>query len=360
VRDWREGKGALKKEGFGKTADGQSVDLYTLTTRSGVEVRITNYGAIVVSLKAPDRNGRLGDVVLGFETLDGYLRERQYFGAIIGRFANRISKATFTLDGTRYALAANDGENHLHGGTKGFDKVVWKARPLDVKDGVALDLTYRSPDGEEGYPGSLSVQVVYTLTHNDELRIDYSATTDKDTVVNLTHHSYFNLSGQPDKDILDHQVMINADRFTPVDSGLIPSGELRSVEGTPFDFIRLTRIGAGIDGDDEQLRFAVGYDHNFVLNGRTGALRLAAKVFEPTTGRVMEVWTTEPGLQFYSGNLLDGSIKGKGGILYGQRSGFCLEAQHFPDSPNNPNFPSTVLRRGDRFHTTTLYRFLTE
>lgn len=350
----------MKKESFGKTADGQNVDLYTLTNRGGVEASIINYGGILVSLKVPDRNGRLDDVVLGFDTLDGYLKGHPYFGAIIGRFGNRIAKASFTLNGARYNLTANDGENHLHGGVKGFDKVVWDATPLDVKDGGAIQLTYRSLDGEEGYPGDLSAQVVYTLTDKDELKIDYSATTAKDTVVNLTHHSYFNLSGQGDGDILSHRLMINADRFTPVDAALIPSGELRGVKGTPFDFLHLTAVGARINQDDEQLRFGRGYDHNFVLNGEMGALRQAAKVFEPATGRVMEVWTTEPGLQFYSGNFLDGSITGKGGRVYNHRTGLSLETQHFPDSPNQPDFPSTVLKKGSRYHTTTIYKFSTE
>ncbi|HKY03935.1 MAG TPA: aldose epimerase family protein, partial [Blastocatellia bacterium] len=306
----------MKKESFGKTADGQSVELYTLTNPNGVEARIINYGGIVVSLKVPDRNGKLDDVVLGFDTLDDYLKDRSYFGAIIGRYGNRIGKARFAINGVEYKLARNNGENHLHGGIKGFDKVVWNSRPLGVKNGVALELTHRSLDGEEGYPGNLSVRVVYTLTNNNELKIDYSATTDKDTIVNLTHHSYFNLAGRGDGDVLKHQLMINADRFTPVDAGLIPTGELRAVRGTPFDFTRMTAIGARISQGDEQLRFGRGYDHNFVLNGKEGALRQAAKVFEPTSGRVMEVWTTEPGLQFYSGNFLDGSVKGKGGRAY--------------------------------------------
>jgi aldose 1-epimerase len=353
-------KATMKKESFGKTADGQSVNLYTLTNRDGVEAKVTNYGGIVVSLKTRDRNGKLDDVVLGFDTLDGYLKGNPYFGAIIGRYGNRIAEARFTLKGTRYELTANDGENHLHGGINGFHKVVWEANPIEAKDGVALELAYLSADGEEGYPGNLSVQAIYTLTDNGELKIDYSATTDEDTIINLTHHSYFNLSGQGNGDILKHEAMINADCFTPINSRLIPTGELRNTNGTPFDFTRTTAIGMRINQDDEQLRFAKGYDHNFVLNGKVGALRQAAKVFEPTTGRVMEVWTTEPGLQFYSGNFLDGSITGKGGRVYNHRCGFCLEAQHFPDSPNKPAFPSTVLKKGSRYHTTTTYKFSTD
>ena len=347
---------SVKKEDFGK-ADGQSVALYTLTNRNGVEAKITPYGGIVVSLKVPDRNGKLGDVVLGFDNLDSYLKGNDpYLGALIGRYGNRIGNGRFTLNGVEYKLATNNGPNHLHGGIKGFDKVVWNAQPAKTRRGAKLTLTYRSRDGEEGYPGNLSVRVVYTLTDNNELKIDYSATTDKDTVVNLTHHSYFNLAGQGNGDILNHQLMINADRFTPVDSTLIPTGELRSVKGTPFDFKQSTAIGARINQEDEQLKFGKGYDHNFVLNGRTGILRQAAKVTETSTGRVMEVWTTEPGLQFYSGNFLDGKT-GKQGKSYQIRYGLCLETQHFPDSPNKPDFPATVLRKGRIYRTTTIYKF---
>lgn len=351
-----KGKAGLKKEDFGKTADGQNVELYTLTNDSGVEARITNYGGIVVSLKTPDRNGKLDDIVLGFDNLDEYLKGHPFFGAIAGRYANRIGKGRFTLNGVEYKLAVNNGENHLHGGVKGFDKAVWKARQVPAKDGVALELTHFSKDGDEGYPGNLSVKVVYTLTGRNELKIDYSATTDKDTVINLTNHSYFNLAGQGNGDILNHQVMINADRFTPVDSGLIPTGELRSVKGTPFDFTTPTAIGARVNQDDEQLNFGKGYDHNFALNGQAGTLRQAVKVSEPTTGRVMEVWTTEPGVQFYIGNFLT-ERAGKGGKVYDKRSGFCFETQHFPDSPNKPNFPSAVLKKGGRYQTTTVFKF---
>ena len=350
-------KVAPKKESFGKTREGQAVELYTLTNRSGVEAKITTYGGTVVSLKVPDRAGKLEDVVLGFDRLEGYQKGTAYFGAIIGRFGNRIARGRFTLGGVEYKLATNNGENHLHGGVRGFDKVVWNARPLKTAGGSALELTYLSKDGEEGYPGNLSVRVVYTLTDKNELRIDYSATTDKDTVVNLTHHSYFNLAGHGNGDILGHQLTINGDRFTPTDAGAIPTGELRAVKGTPFDFTRATAIGAHIGEDEEQLKLGKGYDHNWVINGRAGTLRQAAKVVEPTTGRVMEVWTTEPGMQFYTGNYLDGSDVGKGGKVYKHRYGFCLETQHYPDAPNKPSFPSTTLKKGGRYRTTTIYKF---
>jgi aldose 1-epimerase len=355
-----KGKASLKKESFGKTTDGQEVELYTLSNANGVETEIATYGGIVVSIKVPDRNGKYDDVALGFDNLDGYLKGHPFFGALVGRYGNRIGKAKFTLNGKEYKLAVNNGENTLHGGAKGFDKVVWKAKPVTVKEGVALELTYLSKDGEEGYPGNLSVKVIYTLTNSDELKIDYTATTDQDTVVNLTNHTYFNLAGQGNGDILGHQIQINADRFTPVDTGLIPTGELRSVKSTPFDFTQLTAIGARVNQDEEQLKLGKGYDHNFVINGKAGTLRLAAKVVEPTTGRVMEVLTTEPGVQFYIGNFLDGSLKGKEGKVYNARYGFCLETQHFPDSPNKPDFPTTVLKKGGRYQTTTVYKFSTD
>src|SRR3989441_5419349 len=352
-----KGQARVKKESFGKTSDGQGVDIYTLTNSHGVEARIINYGGIVTSLKVPDRNGKLDDVVLGFDNLDDYLKGRTYLGAIIGRYGNRIAKGRFTLNGVEYKLAVNNGENHLHGGLKGFDKVVWQARVLKMPNGAALELTYLSRDGEEGYPGNLSVKVIYTLTNANELKIDYSATTDKDTIINLTHHSYFNLAGQGNGDILNHRLYINASRFTPIDAESIPTGGIRSLSGTPFDFTRMKAIGERINADNEQLKFGSGYDHNFVLNGKMGVLRIAAKVYEPTTGRVMEVLTTEPGIQFYSGNFLDGTLTGKRGKVYQRRSAFCLETQHYPDSPNKPNFPSAVLRKGARYHTTTIYRF---
>jgi len=346
----------IKKQAFGMTASREAVELYTLTNANGMEARIMTYGGSVVSLKVPDRHGKLGDVVLGYETLDGYLKNSPYFGAIIGRYGNRIGKARFSLNGKEYTLGKNNGENTLHGGFKGFDKVIWKAKEAKSKDGIGLSLSYVSKDGEEGFPGNLTVFVVYTLTNNNELKIEYSATTDKTTVVNLTNHSYFNLAGEGS--ILQHQLMINASRFTPVDAGLIPTGELRSVKGTPMDFTQFAGIGTRIDQQDEQLTFGRGYDHNWVLNNATGKLAVAARAYEPVSGRVMEVLTTEPGIQFYSGNFLDGSITGKGGQVYKQRYGFCLETQHFPDSPNKPGFPSTVLKPGQKYETTTIYKFL--
>jgi aldose 1-epimerase len=346
----------VSKESFG-TADGQSVDLYTLKNRNGVEAKITNYGGIVVSLKVPDRNRKFDDVVLGFNDLDSYLKGHPFFGAAVGRYGNRIAKGRFTLNNVEYKLAVNNGENHLHGGIKGFDKVVWTAQEQKSAAGPAVRMTYLSKDGEEGYPGNLRVTMVYTLTNNNELRIDYTATTDKDTVLNLTHHSYFNLAGEGNGDILNHRLMLNANRFTPTDAGSIPTGELRSVTGTPFNFLTETLIGARINQDEQQLKFGNGYDHNFVINGRMGTLRRAARVSEPTTGRVMEVWTTEPGVQLYTGNFLDGTLTGKSGKIYQRRYGFCLETQHYPDSPNKPNFPSTTLKKGATFRSTTIYRF---
>jgi aldose 1-epimerase len=349
----------IKKQAFGTTTSQEAVELYTLTNDNGMEARIMTYGGTVVSLKVPDRHGKLGDVVLGYETLDGYLKNSPYFGAIVGRYGNRIGRARFSLNGKEYTLPKNNGENTLHGGLKGFDKVVWKAKEVKskdgIEDGIGLSFSYVSKDGEEGFPGNLTVTVVYTLTNNNELNIEYTATTDKATVVNLTHHSYFNLAGKGG--ILNHELMIDASRFTPVDSGLIPTGELRNVKGTPMDFTQSTVIGARIDQQDEQLTLGRGYDHNWVLNNRTGRLALGARVYEPGTGRMMEVSTTEPGMQFYSGNFLDGSITGKGGQVYKQRYGFCLEAQHFPDSPNKPGFPSTVLKPGQKYRTTTIYKF---
>ena len=342
---------------FGKTPAGETVELYTLRNAKGAEADVSTYGGVLVSLKVPDRAGVAGDVVLGFDDLEGYLKPEPYFGAIVGRYGNRIAHGAFTLDGVKYTLARNDGENSLHGGNRGFDKVLWKAK---AGSGASVELTYLSKDGEEGYPGNLSVTVVYTLTDNNELKIDYTATTDKDTVLNLTNHSYFNLAGQGEGDILAHQVTINADRFTPVDKGLIPTGELRSVEGTPFDFRQPHAIGERINAPDEQLKFARGYDQNFVLNRSGDGMVLAARVTEAKSGRVMEVLTTQPGLQFYTGNFLDGTIHGKGGKVYGPRSAFCMETQHFPDSPNHPDFPTVVLKPGSQYRETTIYRFSTD
>ena len=348
----------IEKAEFGKTKQGEIAHIYTLTNANGCEVRITNYGGIVVSLKVPDKTGKLADVVLGYETLDKYIEKTPYFGALIGRYGNRIGKGKFTLNGKEYTLAVNNGPNHLHGGLVGFDKVVWRAEEIKKREAVGLELTYLSKDGEEGYPGNLSVTVRYLWTNDNELKIDYAATTDKATVVNITNHSYFNLACKGD--ILGHELMINADKFTPVDEGLIPTGELRSVAGTPMDFRRATAIGARIEQADEQLKFGLGYDHNWVLNRSDGSLRMVARVYEPTTGRVLEVHTTEPGVQFYCGNFLDGTITGKYGRVYQKRNGLCLETQHFPDSPNKPNFPSTVLKPGEKYASTTIYKFTTK
>jgi len=341
------------KTAWGTTPDGQTVELYTLRNSKGAEARIMNYGGVLVSLKVPDRSGVLGDVVAGLDSFQDYLKPPPYFGAIIGRYGNRIGNARFTLNGVEYNLSKNDGQNSLHGGARGFDKRLWQATPLSPQ---SLELKYRSADGEEGYPGNLDVTVKYTLTDANELRIDYSATTDKDTVVNLTNHSYFNLSGEGD--ILAHEVMINADRFTPIDKGLIPTGELKDVTGTPFDFRTATPIGKRIEQKDQQLIFAGGYDHNWVLNRTGNGLEMVAKVSDPKSGRMMEVLTTQPGLQFYTGNFLDGTLKGKG-RTYARRSAFCMETQHFPDSPNKPSFPSTVLKPGSVYQSTTVYRFAT-
>ncbi len=348
--------GTVTEAPFGKTPDGTPVEIYTLRNSHGMEARTMTYGGIVQSLEVPDKNGKFGDVVLGYENLDGYIKSSPYFGALIGRYGNRIAKGKFTLDGQEYTLATNNPPNHLHGGWKGFDKVVWTAKPLQTTDGPALQLTYLSKDGEEGYPGNLSVTAIYTVTEDNALRIQFTATTDKDTLCNLTHHSYFNLRGSGD--VLDHVVQIDADKFTPTDSTSIPTGELRPVDGTPFDFRQPTAIGARInDTNDEQIKFTTGYDDNWVLNKPAGQLGLAARAYEPVSGRTMEVWTTSPGLQFYTGNFLNGSITGKGGWVYQSRDAFCMEAQGFPDSPNHPNFPTTELKPGDIYKNTIIYKF---
>ena len=353
--------GSTVKKSFGKIRDGQSVDLYVLTNKSGAEASITNYGGAIVSLKVPDRNGKLTDVLLGYDNAGGYAADQSYFGALVGRYGNRIGHAQFVLDGKTYTLAKNNGDNTLHGGVKGFNKALWAAKILPAKDGQSLELSRLSKDGDEGFPGNLKVSVVYTLTDTNALKIEYSATTDKKTAVNLTSHGYFNLAGQGSGDILGHLLMINADQFTPVDSGLIPTGELRDVMDTPFDFRKPAAIGARIDQSDEQLKLGGGYDHNFVLRmPMDKGEALAARVLEPASGRVMEVWTTEPGIQFYTGNFLDGTTVGKGGLTYPKRSAFCLETQHFPDSPNQPKFPSTVLNPGARYHSITTYKFSVE
>ena len=351
----------MEKKAFGTTPDGKTADLYVLKNKNGMEVSITNYGGIVTSIKVPDRSGKMADVLLGHDTLEGYIADKVYFGATVGRYCNRIGHAEFSIDGTKYTLAKNNGDNTLHGGIKGFNKALWEAKDVSKGGEPALELTYVSKDGEEGFPGNLTATVVYTLTSRNELKIDYSATTDKKTVVNLTNHSYFNLAGQGIGDILKTVLRIEADKITPVDSGLIPTGELKSVQGTPFDFRKPTAIGERINADDEQLKLGKGYDHNFVLiKNRPNGLTLAARAEEPASGRVLEVWTTEPGIQLYTGNFLDGSIHGKDGIAYSQRTAFCLETQHFPDSPNHPNFPSTLLTPRQRYHTTTIYKFSTK
>jgi aldose 1-epimerase len=351
-----EAKTKVTSQPFGKMPDGTPVDIYTLSD-GAFEARIATYGGVVVSLKAPDRNGKTADVVLGFDDLDGYVANfntpaNAFFGAIIGRYANRIAHGSFTLDGKKYSLPQNDGQNTLHSGTHGFNNVVWKAKP--VANGV--ELTYLSKDGESGFPGNLSATVRYTLVKGD-LRIEYSATTDKDTVVNLTNHSYFNLAGQGD--ILKNEVTLHASRFTPVDAALIPTGELKPVEGTPFDFRKATAVGARIGADDAQLHLGHGYDHNWVLDSGGGKLVEAAEVYEPSSGRVLKVLTDQPGIQFYTGNFLNGTIKGKGGKPDELRSALCLETQHFPDSPNHPDFPTTELKPGERYHTVTVYSLST-
>jgi aldose 1-epimerase len=352
-----EAKPMIKQQPFGKTGDGKPVEIYTLSNKNGMEMSAMTYGAIITSLKVPDRNGKPGDVVLGFDSLEGYLKGHPYFGAVVGRYGNRIAKGRFKLGGKEYTLAKNNGENSLHGGLRGFDKQVWTAKYVSTADAASVEFTYVSKDGEEGYPGTLTTTVTYTLTAANELKIDYHLSSDKETVANVTNHSYFNLSGQGEGDILGHDVMLNADRFTPVDAGLIPTGELRPVRGTPFDFTQPAAIGARVNQDDEQLMRGKGYDHNFVLNGGGGTLELAARVHDPKSGRLMEVMTTQPGVQFYIGNFLDGTLTGKGGKAYKQRYGFCLETQHFPDSPNQPAFPSTVIKPGEPFHSTTVFRF---
>jgi aldose 1-epimerase len=335
------------------TADGKPVDLYTLTDKKLV-VRILTYGGIVQSIEAPDRNGKMANIVQGFDGLSGYVTtgNKPYMGAIIGRYANRIAGGSFKLDGKTYNVPKNDGDNALHGGTSGFNKEVWAAKEL--KTGV--ELTYVSPNGQQGFPGALTTTVRYTLKDN-ELRIDYSATTDADTVLNLTNHSYFNLKGQGEGDILGHELKIYAHRYTPVDANLIPTGELAPVAGTPFDFLKLTPIGARIDADNQQLKLARGYDQNWVLDGDGKKVEVAAEAYEPTTGRVLEVLTDQPGMQFYTGNFLDGSVTGTNGKVYKKRFAFCLETQHYPDSPNHPAFPTTELKPGQTFRSTTIYRF---
>jgi aldose 1-epimerase len=350
-------KNSVARAPFGTLPDGTTVELFTLINANGMEVRATNYGGIITALLVPDSDGKLGDITLGMPSFDGYLKNAPYFGAIIGRYGNRIGKAQFKLDDQTYKLPANDGPNTLHGGVKGFDKVVWQAEPFQKEDSVGVIFTYTSKDGEEGFPGNLQTRVTYTLTDRNELSFDYHATTDKPTIVNLTQHAYFNLAGAGNGDVLGHEVVINADEYTPVNARLIPTGKLESVTDTPFDFRNKVAIGARIGESNEQLKRGGGYDHNFVIKRRQPGLVLAARVSEASTRRMMEVHTTEPGVQFYTGNFLDGSIAGKSGQTYGKHAGFCLETQHYPDSPNQPEFPSTTLRPGEEYNSRTVYTF---
>ena len=352
----------ITKADFGKTTEGQAVEIYTLRNAKGAEARIMTYGGIVQSLTMPDKSGKFADIVLGYDNLQGYIDKTPYFGALVGRYGNRIGGAKFTLEGQTYTLATNNGPNSLHGGVKGFDKVVWTVVKADVgPEGPRLELNYLSKDMEEGFPGNLNVTAVYTLTDSNALKLTFSATTDKPTIANLTHHSYFNLAGQGKGDILGHLVFIDADKTTPVDSGLITTGEFADVTGTPFDFRKPTAIGARINDPNTVLQYGPGYDHNWAINQtKPGEVKLQARVVEPTSGRVMEVLSDEPGLQFYAGNFLDGTIKGKSGVAYQKRTGFCMEPQHYPDSPNKANFPSVELKPGQTFHNTIVYKFSAE
>lgn len=348
---------AIEKKPFGAANDGRPVNLYTITNSQGMEVCALNLGGVITSLRVPDKRGELENIVLGFDSLEEYLVNRPSFGAIIGRYANRIANGKFILDGVEYSLAKNNGPNALHGGIRGFSKVVWQAESFENGHGVGIIFCYTSRDGEEGYPGNLSAKVTYTLSDRGELIFDYRATTDKATPVNFTQHTYFNLAGDGKRDVLEHELLLNADRFTPITKTMIPTGEVSSVQGTPLDFTAPIAIGARIHENHEQLVLARGYDHNFVVNRKDDSLELAARVYEPSTGRVMEVYTTEPAVQLYTANVLDGTIARKRGYAYWERFGLCLETQHFPDSPNHPNFPSTILRPGQTFHSVTVYKF---
>jgi aldose 1-epimerase len=355
ARAMGDGQVGVRRGAFGTTGDGTAVEIFTLRNKAGIEVAAISYGAIITSIRVPDRAGAMADVALGFDTLDGYLKDHPFFGAVVGRYGNRIGKASFTLGGKTYKLAANNGPNHLHGGVRGFDKYVWKAEVLDGVAGVAFTRT--SPDGEEGYPGAVQARVSYVLNEANELSIEYRATSDQATPINLTQHTYFNLAGHNAGPIVDHELTIAADRYTPVDATLIPTGELAPVAGTPLDFRQPARIGARIDDPHQQIKFGLGYDHNWVINRKGDGPQLAARVIEPKSGRTLEVLTTEPGVQFYTGNFLDGTIKGKGGTVYNRRNGLCLETQHFPDSPNQPSFPSTILSPGQTYQSKTVWKF---
>jgi len=348
---------AITKKSFGKLPDGSEVVQYTVTNKNGVEMNVINYGAIITSLKTPDKNGVMGDIVLGFDSIGGYLNGSPFFGAVVGRYGNRIAKGKFKLDGKEYTLAVNNPPNSLHGGVKGFDKVIWNVEEISVPEGPALKLTYLSKDMEEGFPGNLQAEVIYILDDNNELKFIYRATTDKPTVVNLTQHSYFNLTGNTKRDILDHELTIYSDEMVPVDKGLIPTGKFRKVAGTPFDFTTPHVIGSRINDKDEQLEVGGGYDHCFVLRDSKDSLKHAATVTEPVSGRTLDVYTTEPGVQFYSGNFLQGNLTGKGNVVYQKRFGLCLETEHYPDSPNQPQFPSVVLKPGEVYKTSTVYKF---
>ncbi len=355
----RKAQSSMTTTVFGKLPDGREVQQYTLTNRSGMSAQIITYGATLTSLRVPDRKGKIEDVVLGYDSLQGYIEGTSYFGATVGRYGNRIGKGRFQLDGKEYQLTINDGENHLHGGKTGFNKVLWDAKVLRDAGEPSLQLQYVSRDGEEGYPGTVTLRVTYTLTEKNELRIDYAGTTDRPTILNPTHHSYFNLTGSFTNTILGHQLLIEADSITPVDKGLIPTGQVASVAGTPFDFRSPMAIGAHINDQNEQLAFGHGYDHNWILREDAVGVRKVAELYEPQSGRLMTVFTDQPGLQFYSGNFLDGTAIGKNGIAYRQRTGLCLEAQAFPDTPNKPQFPPVTLRPGQTYRQTTIYQFST-
>ena len=350
----------IEKSDFGSLEDGTHIDAYTLTNAKGMEVKIISYGGRIVSLSVPDKNGSFENVTLGFDNIGDYVSENPFFGALVGRYGNRIAKGKFSIDDNEYTLVTNNGENHLHGGTVGFDKVVWDVKPIEKEDKAQLELHYVSKDGEEGYPGKLDVTVIYTLNDDNVLSVEYKAETDKPTVVNLTQHAYFNLTGDFSNNVLDHEIVLHADRFLPVDAGLIPTGELRNVASTPFDFTQAKTIGQDINQENNQLTLGGGYDHCWVLNGDKGTMRTVATAYDSESGRFMEVSTTEPAIQFYTGNFLDGTLPNPQGGTYGQRSGFCLETQHYPDSPNQPEFPSTRLNPGETYETTTKFKFSTK
>ncbi|SDB34281.1 aldose 1-epimerase [Flavobacteriaceae bacterium MAR_2010_188] len=352
-----ERKQTIEKSSFGIGEDSTAIEQYTLKNENGVELNVITYGGRITSLKLPDKNGDLENVVLGFDNIKDYQKENPYFGALIGRYGNRIAKGKYTLDGQEYKLATNDGSNHLHGGVNGFDKVVWKAEPMEDGDNSSIKLTYMSQDNEEGYPGNLDVTVIYTLTNDNEIKVSYKAIADKATVVNLTQHAYFNLSGDFSKEILDHEVVVDADEYLPVDETLIPTGEIRKVKGTPFDFNSAKKIGEEINADNEQLKRGKGYDHCWVLNGEAGNERFVASAYDEYSGRSMEIFTDQPAIQFYTGNFLDGTLRSPNGGTYAHRTGFCLETQHYPDSPNQQAFPTTVLKPGETYETKTIFKF---